>query len=77
MSAEGFAEDITGRKLKEAELNRLMTAIEQTPESIVITDTGGAILYVNPFFEQVTGYSRTEVVGQFGRSVTQLLLLTR
>jgi PAS domain S-box-containing protein len=52
------------RKQAEAELNRLMTAIEQTPESVVITDTGGRVLYVNPVFERVTGYSRTEVIGQ-------------
>jgi PAS domain S-box-containing protein len=52
------------RKQAEAELNRLMTAIEQTPESVVITDTKGRILYVNPVFEQVTGYSRAEVIGQ-------------
>jgi PAS domain S-box-containing protein len=55
-------EDI--RKQAEAELNRLMTAIEQTPESVVITDTAGRVLYVNPVFERVTGYSRTEVIGK-------------
>jgi PAS domain S-box-containing protein len=52
------------RKQAEAELNRLMTAIEQTPESVVITDTQGRILYVNPVFERVTGYSRAEAIGQ-------------
>jgi PAS domain S-box-containing protein len=52
------------RKQAEAELNRLMTAIEQTPESVVITDAEGRILYVNPVFERVTGYSRAEVIGQ-------------
>ena len=41
-----------------------MTAIEQTPESVVITDTEGRILYVNPVFERVTGYSRAEAIGQ-------------
>src|SRR5208337_2165764 len=56
--------DVTVRRQKEAELNRLMTAIEQTPESVVITDTEGRILYVNPVFEQVTGYSRAEAIGQ-------------
>jgi PAS domain S-box-containing protein len=60
----GTYEDITERKQAEAELNRLMTAIEQTPESVVITDTEGRILYVNPVFERVTGYSRAEVIGQ-------------
>jgi two-component system, cell cycle sensor histidine kinase and response regulator CckA len=52
------------RKQAEAELNRLMTAIEQTPESVVITDTQGRILYVNPVFEKVTGYTRAEAIGQ-------------
>ena len=52
------------RKQAEAELNRLMTAIEQTPESVVITDSEGRILYVNPVFERVTGYSRAEAIGQ-------------
>jgi PAS domain S-box-containing protein len=55
------------RKQAEAELNRLMTAIEQTPESVVITNTEGRILYVNPVFERVTGYSRAEAIGQTPR----------
>jgi len=59
---EGY--EVTTRKLAEAERNRLMTAIEQTPESVVITDTNGCILYVNPFFERATGYSRAEAIGQ-------------
>ena len=59
---EGY--EVTAHKRAEAELNRLMTAIEQTPESIVITDTKGVVLYVNPAFEQVTGYSRAEAIGQ-------------
>ena len=60
--SEGY--EVTAHKRAAAELNRLMTAIEQTPESIVITDAKGCILYVNPVFEQVTGYSRAEAVGQ-------------
>ncbi len=60
--AEGY--EVTAHKQAQAELNRLMTAIEQTPESIVITDTKGIVLYVNPAFEKVTGYSRAEAIGQ-------------
>jgi len=60
--SEGY--EVTVRKQAEADLNRLMTAIEQTPESVVITDIKGRILYVNPVFEQVTGYSRAEAIGQ-------------
>jgi PAS domain S-box-containing protein len=59
---EGY--EVTERKQAEAELNRLKTAIEQTPESIVITDLKGCILYVNPAFEKITGYSRAETIGQ-------------
>ncbi len=43
---------------------RLFTVIEQSPESIVITDTEGIIEYVNPTFEHITGYSRDEAIGK-------------
>jgi PAS domain S-box-containing protein len=43
---------------------RLIAAIEQTSESVMITTPQGTILYVNPAFEQVTGYSRAEAIGQ-------------
>ncbi|MBI1877495.1 MAG: PAS domain S-box protein, partial [Chloroflexi bacterium] len=43
---------------------RLSAAIEQTAESIIITDTSGLITYVNPAFERTSGYSRSEVMGQ-------------
>ena len=42
----------------------LIRAIEQSPASIVITDTDGIIQYVNPKFESITGYSFTEAIGQ-------------
>jgi len=42
----------------------LATAVEQSAESIVITDRCGAIEWVNPAFEAVTGYSCEEAVGQ-------------
>lgn len=56
--------DITERKRAEAELARLVAAVEQTADSIVITDTSGNIQYVNPAFERITGYSEAEVLGQ-------------
>jgi PAS domain S-box-containing protein len=60
----GTVQDITERKLAEAERQRLMAAIEQTGEMIVITNSEGNIEYVNPAFEWRTGYSREEVLGQ-------------
>jgi two-component system, cell cycle sensor histidine kinase and response regulator CckA len=56
--------DITARKQADAERKRLMAAIEQVAEVIIMTDAQGSILYVNPAFERTTGYSREEAEGQ-------------
>jgi PAS domain S-box-containing protein len=55
---------IEDQKFIEAKLQRLSTAIEQSPEAIVITDTGGVIQYVNPAFEKISGYSKKEAISQ-------------
>jgi PAS domain S-box-containing protein len=55
--------DITNLRRAEVKLMRLATAVEQSGDSIVITDTEGNIQYVNPAFEQTTGYSSDEVMG--------------
>ena len=56
--------DITERKRADAERKRLMAAIEQVSEVIIMTDAQGIILFVNPAFERTTGYRREEVEGQ-------------
>jgi PAS domain S-box-containing protein len=56
--------DISQRKHDEAVTARLISAIEQVCESIVITDADANIVYVNPAFERITGYSREEVLGK-------------
>ena len=56
--------DVTERKLAEEKLLQLSRAVEQSPASIVITNTDGTIEYVNPRFTQVTGYLYDEVVGK-------------
>ena len=48
----------------EAELRKLLRAVEQSPESIVITDLMEDIEYVNDAFVRRTGYARDEVVGK-------------
>lgn len=63
----GSHTNITKRKRAEVTYRLLTTAIEQLAEAIMITDTAGAIEYVNPAFEQITGYSRAEVLGQNSR----------
>lgn len=56
--------DITERKKAEEKLKILYQACEQSPASIVITDAQGNIQYVNPKFENVTGYTQAEVIGK-------------
>lgn len=48
-------------------LRRLSSAVEQTADAVFITNRSGVIEYVNPAFEQVTGYSRAEALGQTPR----------
>ena len=52
------------RDARELQLRKLSQAVEQSPESIVITDLQGKIEYVNDSFVRVSGYSREELVGQ-------------
>lgn len=47
-----------------AELRKLSTAVEQSANSVVITDVNGVIEYVNPKFTAVSGYSSAEAIGQ-------------
>ena len=56
--------DITARKQSETKFRQLSQAVEQSPISIVITDTAGNIEYVNPRFTQLTGYTFEDVVGR-------------
>ena len=56
--------DITERRIAELTQRRLTAAIEQAAESIVITDARGDIIFVNPYFERVTGFRLDEVVGK-------------
>ncbi|MGA2280637.1 MAG: response regulator [Verrucomicrobiota bacterium] len=59
-----LAYDIAERKQMAEAHARLATAVEQAAEAIVITDTNGKILYVNPAFEKTAGYTWREAVGQ-------------
>jgi len=55
--------DITTKKEADAQIKTLTNAVEQTADSIIITDRGGLIEYVNPAFELTTGYTRAELRG--------------
>jgi PAS domain S-box-containing protein len=50
-------------------LRKLSRAVEQAAELICITDREGVVEYVNPAFEQLSGYSRDELVGNTFRII--------
>lgn len=73
--APGYAESVLrifgGRAAAELErqqqeriLPTLHKAVEQSPGTMMVTDTNGIIEYVNPSFSRVTGYQSHEVLGK-------------
>jgi len=50
-------------KLRTTELEKFSRALDQSPVSVIITDTKGKIEYVNPGFCRTTGYSAEEAIG--------------
>ncbi len=56
--------DVTKQREAEVEIKKLSTTVEQSPASTVITDVNGTIEYVNKKFEETTGYSKVEALGQ-------------
>jgi PAS domain S-box-containing protein len=65
-------QDVTERRRSEESLRLLGSAIEQTKESIMITDAeldlpGPKIIFVNPAFTRMTGYNEAEAIGKTPR----------
>jgi PAS domain S-box-containing protein len=59
--------DISESKRLSKELHKLSTAVQQSPSIIVITDLEGKLEYVNPKFNEITGYTTQEVIGKTPR----------
>ena len=57
-------QNITQRKNKEKEFERLSLVTDNTDNSVIITDRNGLIEYVNEGFTKITGYEANEVVGK-------------
>ncbi|MDD5025911.1 MAG: ATP-binding protein [Candidatus Peribacteraceae bacterium] len=49
------------------ELGKFQLAVKYASNHIIITDPDGKILYTNPSTERITGYTRTEIIGQTAR----------
>jgi len=57
-------ENISKQKEAELKIKQLSMAVEQSSNSVVITDTSGTIQYVNSTFVRITGYTFAEAIGQ-------------
>ena len=56
--------DVTEENRKELDLLRFSNVIHNTINPIQISDANGTMVYVNPAFEKVTGYSTAELLGK-------------
>ena len=59
-----FIRDLSERKRAENSLRKLSLAVEQSPNSIIITDSDANIEYANQAFLNTTGYQPKEVIGK-------------
>lgn len=58
-----YARDITERLRADAQMRKLSRALEQSADSVMITDPEGVVEYINPAFTEVTGYGRDVIIG--------------
>lgn len=56
--------DVTEQKKNQMLVKKLSRVVEQSPVSVIITDTDSNIEYVNPAFCNITGYAKTDVIGR-------------
>lgn len=59
-----FLQDITRQKLAEIAFLKLSNAVEQSADAVFFANSRGYIEYVNPAFESITGYKRSEALGR-------------
>lgn len=59
-----YGRDISVQVIAQHEKARLAAVVEQAEEIVVVTDAIGLIQYVNPAFEQISGYRADEVIGK-------------
>ena len=59
--------DVTERKRAQEANRQLSRIVEQTEDTVVVTNCEGLIEYVNPAFERMTGYAKHEISGKTPR----------
>jgi phosphoserine phosphatase RsbU/P len=56
--------DITAQRQQLERHHLLSRIVEETADAVLVTDGAGNIEYVNAAFEHITGYTRSEVIGE-------------
>ncbi len=56
--------DVTAQREREQQFAMLATAVGQSGDSVEVVDTDYRLLYVNPAFTRLTGYTREEALGR-------------
>ncbi len=63
LGVEGMVRDMSQHREAELQMRKMSSALEQSADMVMITDSRGIVEYINPAFENITGYSFDEVVG--------------
>jgi len=64
LKLRGTVQDVTQKKELEEQLQLAAEVFKSTQEGVVITDKQCNIVDINPAFTEITGYSRSEVLGK-------------
>ena len=59
-----------GRKAEE-ELSLKSAALEAAANAVIITDREGRLIWLNPAFERLSGYTREEAIGKNPREIVK------
>ncbi|MDT8424940.1 MAG: EAL domain-containing protein [Methyloprofundus sp.] len=64
IAVEGISQDITILKAARLEMEKLSLVVTHSPNGVIITNKEGIVEYVNPKFNEITGYSSDEIKGK-------------
>ncbi|MBL4740728.1 MAG: PAS domain-containing sensor histidine kinase [Sneathiella sp.] len=74
-AVQSIIRDLTIRYEKDEQFRTLSRAVEQCPDAVIITDENGVVEYVNPYFEERSGFTFSEMEGKsfafFRREIVQ------
>lgn len=64
VAVQSIVRDLTIKYEQDEQFRTLSRAVEQCPDAVIITDDKGVVEYVNPYFEERSGFSFGEIQGK-------------